>query len=1192
MGNYEELSSKKEFKATPIKCLYNSEDYKIYACTINGFTYPQIKASKYGTVTIKGDIQELNLDCEYIIKASEMKDKYGVSYQVVNIRSEKPVTLSNSRTFLQEILTYQQAETLLSIYPDIIDRIINNRLDDIDLNKTKGIKETTFEKIKHKVIENFKLAELVDEFSGIFSFSIIKKLYAEYTSIEKIRENLHTKPYECLCRLGGVGFKTADELLLKVDEVSKEKINKGEKPIIDFKFDLLSSDQRAEACALYVLDQNETDGNTYMSIKDFVKECDNLAPEIKFKLINVIKSCDEIYFDKEKLNISKRITYQTEKDIADILKDALKVNKKWHIDVSKYQQLDDEMTLTDEQLSALTSVCENTISILQGGAGVGKSSSVLALIKLLNENHKSVIQLAPTGRAAKVLQSYTKYPASTIHRGLGYKPPNKWTYDKNNKLFYDIVIIDETSMIDVFLFKHLLDAIDFTRTKLLIIGDNAQIPSVSCGNVLQDLLNSKMIPTVSLTKVFRYGKGGLSTVATDIRNGSSSTINNKDEIQIIGDDKGFTFIPLMPDRAIDYIVKMYKTLLSKGFTIKDIMVVVAQNKGKYGSQVLNNQIQNAVNPSTKEKIVSGETEYRLGDPIIQCVNDYKAQKYLQETDNVFEESDTFVPNGDIGVITEIKHNGIVVDFDDNRIFIPKDKFQNIKLAYSLSMHKCIPSDTILYTDRGQIILEELNNGAEINTFKEIHDSVLIYNGDSMESPKSFYNAGMSDCKKIVTSRGYEFIGTLDHKIKVLNKNGDIVMKELSQIDVSDYVLISKNNNIYNDNDIMPMIDKNFDKGMDVRTIKYPLPKQMTEDFATLLGMIVADGCVANKKVCITYAKNHRCVVEYYSKLIKKLFNYDIAIRHIDGIDGGYYHANISSKFLNKYFSLIDGLRPNDKYVPNCILKSSRKIQSAFLRGLFEDGAVNCKGDKFDHIEFVSHSHLMIKQVKMMLLNQGIICTQRTRHNNEYLYIYKSDARIFAENIGFIDPIKQDRLLKCLSDCRYSTNYTIPYILNSIKNYTLLHDNYKKYTKREKALIRDNKSCSIKALQSIVNNTMGLPKNIYDKIQYLCNDVYLDKVSIISDVKKHCYCLEMPINHYFVQDGMIGSNCQGGQARIVIAFAPNAHTFMLNSNLLYVAVTRARERCYLISDYATYTRAIKKKENYARQTWLANLLQEE
>ena len=341
MGNYEELSSKKEFKAIPIKCLYNSEDYKIYACTINGFTYPQIKVSKYGTVTIKGDIQELNLDCEYIIKASEMKDKYGVSYQIVNIRSEKPVTLSNSRTFLQEILTYQQAETLLSVYPDIIDRIINNRLDDIDLNKTKGIKETTFEKIKHKVIENFKLAELVDEFSGIFSFSIIKKLYAEYTSIEKIRENLHTKPYECLCRLGGVGFKTADELLLKVDEKSKELIKNGEKPIIDFKFDLISSVQRMKACAMYVLDENENNGNTYMSIKLFQKECVTYAPEAKDKIAEVINTSDDITFDKKYSRISKTVTYNTEKYIADTLRSAIRIQNKWNFDIICQQNRND-----------------------------------------------------------------------------------------------------------------------------------------------------------------------------------------------------------------------------------------------------------------------------------------------------------------------------------------------------------------------------------------------------------------------------------------------------------------------------------------------------------------------------------------------------------------------------------------------------------------------------------------------------------------------------------------------------------------------------------------------------------------------------------------------------------------------------------------------------------------------------------
>lgn len=684
MGNYEELSSKKEFKATPIKCLYNSEDYKIYACTINGFAYPQIKVSKYGTVTIKGDIQELNLDCEYIIKASEVKDKYGVSYQVVNIRSEQLVTLSNSRTFLQEILTYQQAETLLSVYPDIIDRIINNRLDDIDLNKTKGIKEPTFEKIKHKVIENFKLAELVDEFSGIFSFSIIKKLYAEYTSIEKIRENLHKKPYECLCRLGGIGFKTADELLLKVDEKSKELIKNGEKPIIDFKFDLISSVQRMKACAMYVLDENENNGNTYMSIKSFQKECIAYAPEAKDKIAEVINISDDIAFDKKYSRISKTVTYNIEKYIADTLRSAMRIQNKWNFDIEKYRNIGDSI-LTNEQMQTMKSVCENTVTVLQGFAGSGKSFSVLALMNMLRDNYKTAILVAPTGRAAKVLKKYTQHETSTIHRGLAFRPPNEWGYNEEQKLPYDIVILDETSMVDVYLFKHLLESIDFNRTKLLLIGDNAQIPSVSCGNLLHDILNSEVIPIVWLTKVFRYGKGGLSTVATDIRE-SRLTFENKSGVQVIGDDKGFNYIPVSPEKATDYIIKMYETLLSKGVLLKDILVVIAQNKGKHGTQAVNNQIQSAINPNAEEKIVFGDTEYRIGDPIIQCVNDYESYIYQEESE-WSDENTTLIPNGDIGIITKVMYNGIVVDFDDYRIYIPKDKFVNIKLAYAISIHK-------------------------------------------------------------------------------------------------------------------------------------------------------------------------------------------------------------------------------------------------------------------------------------------------------------------------------------------------------------------------------------------------------------------------------------------------------------------------------------------------------------------------
>ena len=694
MGNSKELAKIIEFKAAPVRCLFNSENFKIYGCVVDSFKYPDVKINSYNNATIKGDIQELNLDCEYLIKGEETQDKYGISYKVINIKSEKPTTIESSRAFLNEILTYQQADALLSVYPDIIDRIINNRLRDVDLSKTKGIKEATFTKIKVKVIENFKLAELVEEFSGVFSFSVIKKLYQAYPSIERIRENLHKQPYKCLCKLGGIGFKIADELLLKVDTVSKERIKNGKKPIVDFGFDLISSYQRMEACALYILDENETNGNTYMDSKEFIKTCSEYVPEAKHHLKEIMKKSfifdlnNDIFCDVKRSRVSKIKTYSIEKNIADILNTGLSSKNLWNtscIDVEKYRQINGNTSLTDEQMQTIYSVCKNPITILQGFAGTGKSMSVLALINLLNDLKKSALLLAPTGRASKVLQKYTNHPASTIHRGLHFIPHNEWGFDEKNKLPYDIVILDESSMVDVYLFKHLLDAIDFNRTKLLIIGDNAQIPSVSCGNVLHDLLNSKVIPTVYLTRVFRYGEGGLSTVATDIRQGKM-TFENKTNVQAIGDDNGCVFAQMPPERAVDYIIKAYQKLLNNGIPLKDIMFVVAQNKGKYGTQIINNQIQKAINPNAEQKIISGDTEYRIGDPVIQCANDYNSQIYSDE-EEMSDDKVAFISNGDIGIVSKIMNNCMVVDFDDFRIYIPREKFINIKLAYAISIHK-------------------------------------------------------------------------------------------------------------------------------------------------------------------------------------------------------------------------------------------------------------------------------------------------------------------------------------------------------------------------------------------------------------------------------------------------------------------------------------------------------------------------
>ena len=672
------------FKCTPERLVYNSDEYKIYGCSVNSFEYPQIQIGKYGTATIKGNVQELNLGVEYIVKAKEISDKYGVGYEVINIKREKPTTLAATRNFLYEILTPNQTDTLLEAYPDIVDRIMNNRLDDVDLNKTKGIKDYTFNVIKQKVIENFKLADLVEEFRGLFSLSIIKKLYDKYPSVEKIKEVIRTEPYECLCRLSGIGFKTADGMLLTLEKESKQCKENGKNPILFFGFDLKPSYQRAKACVDYILNENEANGNTYVKVGDLKKQFEILVPEAIANLLLILKGDNDVIFDRESLSVCRKETYETEKYIAEKIKEGLSINTKWDCDCSKFRSLDG-FDLTLDQCKTSEYMCIYNIVMLVGYGGAGKSSSTQAFVNLLKHYNKSFLLLAPTGRAAKVLAGFTGENAMTIHRGLGYMPPNDWNFNSEHPLPYDVVIVDEFSMVDIFLFKHLLEAIDFNRTKLLIIGDDAQIPSVGAGNVLYDLLCYKKIPTITLDKVFRYGKGGLSTVATDARTQTEYLDKNKKGMQVFGEDQSYIFMPLQQDEIVDYTVKLYETLLTKGYNVEDIAVLSCYNVGDYGVIELNKRLQEAVNPNPDAKIVFGDSEFRLNDIVMNYANDYKAVLYNEEF--LDDKNTTFIANGESGMVDKIGHNSMVSNYDGTLIYYDKGKLKNIRLAYAITTHK-------------------------------------------------------------------------------------------------------------------------------------------------------------------------------------------------------------------------------------------------------------------------------------------------------------------------------------------------------------------------------------------------------------------------------------------------------------------------------------------------------------------------
>lgn len=709
-----------KFSGKVVRCTYDTPDFRIFALDVDSKKYPDIKKNKYNNVTILGELHELTVGVTYEISAVEQLGKYGMSYKVLNIKRDVPTTEEDMYLFLSEILTPNQAKVLYENYPDIVQRVKENRLDDIDFNKLKGIKEYTFGVIKRKIIENFCLADLVVEFQGFLNLSMIKKIYAKYTSIEKLKEKLAQDPYKCLCGLAGVGFKTADGILLDMEKASKANIEKGKKPIIEFKSDLRTSPERCLSCLLYMLEENENNGHTKMNLADLRAEMMKLVPACANHFVTAVKA-DEIHYNKDTMDVALSRTYNLEHKIAQTILYVLHTKKdEWDCDIEKYRTVNG-LTLSDEQMGAVANVCKYPISILNGAGGTGKSFSTQAVINMLKDHHKTFRLFSPTGKAAKVLADYTKENATTIHRGLGYTPMG-WGYNQEHKIMCDIVIIDEFSMVDIQLFKRVIDAVDFNTTKLLLIGDNAQLPSVSCGNLLHDFMETKLIPTTTLTKVFRYGEGGLMKVATDVRFCEPYlTSSMKSKMTTFGDNKDYTFVDLPSEVIPQNVVGLYKKLLEKGYSIDDIQVLTAKNVGDCGTIVLNNMIQKVANPNYGSEVFMkvGDTTYFEGDLVIQKVNNYKAELDLQhlsewEKDMYSASEDiptAFIANGETGIVREIYKSYCIIEFDGVFVKYYRADMQMISLGYSITIHKSQGSSikiVILCTPQSHIYMLNSN----------------------------------------------------------------------------------------------------------------------------------------------------------------------------------------------------------------------------------------------------------------------------------------------------------------------------------------------------------------------------------------------------------------------------------------------------------------------------------------------------
>jgi len=360
------------FIGKPKKLVGDYNGWKLYGFEIDNAKYPDLKRTMYGTLSVVGNIPELSLDIDYNIEAEEsMHDKYGWQYKVTNISRDQPIDAESTRSFLNEILTPDQANEIVRHYPDIIDRIINNK--SVDLSKIYNIKEKRFKVIKRKIIENFGLMKLVDKFGkyGI-NFEIIKKIYDDCDTIEDVLYNLKHKPYDLLCKIPHVGFKKADLMLLKIP---KEEMG--------WKEDLLTSGMRMSACIKFLLEEQMREGHTKYYINKIKNTAERLTPEC-------MKKFDECSEDKKYILDDQFIglgeMHLMEKYIASFCKTLFNnsYNLSDNIDYEQYRNISG-ITLTDEQMKTLKFVNKYNISILTAIAGCGKSASSKAVIQMLKD---------------------------------------------------------------------------------------------------------------------------------------------------------------------------------------------------------------------------------------------------------------------------------------------------------------------------------------------------------------------------------------------------------------------------------------------------------------------------------------------------------------------------------------------------------------------------------------------------------------------------------------------------------------------------------------------------------------------------------------------------------------------------------------------------------------------------------------
>lgn len=661
-------------------------EHIIYRNESNGYTVFNL-LSEGKELTCVGSFPTLQ-EGLFIEAAGEMTDHhlYGEQLKVSRFEVRTPETKEAMERYLAsgavKGIGKAMAARIVRMFGDDTLRILEEEPE--RLAEVRGISDRKAREIASQIASQagMRKAMMFLQKYGI-SQQLGVRIYQEYG--EDMYQILETNPYRLAEDIDGVGFKKADEIASRVgiDPASEYRIRSG---------------------LLYELSLAAADGSVYLPQAELVEKASSLlrvsGEETDHALMALALERKVVLkqgSDGEDGNIVYAGQYYyLELNSARMLLDLNRPGDESEEEIR--QNLDKlkesgSLVLEEEQQRAVKSAAESNVLILTGGPGTGKTTTINEIIRYFRMERKSVLLAAPTGRAAKRMTETTGYEAQTIHRLLeissGDEEDRDIRFERNetNPLEADVVIIDEMSMVDIFLMHSLLSAIS-VGSKLILVGDVNQLPSVGPGAVLKDLIASDAFPCIRLTRIFRQAESSDIVV-------NAHRINQGQQISFSNQSRDFFFLKREdPNLIISNIIELIQKMLP-GYVDanpRDIQVLTPMRNGVLGVNRLNHILQDYLNPrdASKKEKVYGDKLFRVGDKVMQIRNNYQLPWEIRGRYDVPVEDGTGIFNGDMGAIRSVsdESQSLEIEFDDGRfVDYPYAALDELELSYAITIHK-------------------------------------------------------------------------------------------------------------------------------------------------------------------------------------------------------------------------------------------------------------------------------------------------------------------------------------------------------------------------------------------------------------------------------------------------------------------------------------------------------------------------